>query len=149
MIHFEPTASLLCLCLLIIGVLIIVNLLFAPKNSDLEKLSPYECGFAPVHAQTRTPFTVQYYLVALLFLAFDLEIIVLFPLGGGPGGAGGGSSWLSDYNYWVVTLFYSVLSLGFVYELGKGVIEYTKSSRLTKVGAANLMSTQQEEQRKK
>jgi NADH:ubiquinone oxidoreductase subunit 3 (subunit A) len=61
-------------------VLIILNLLFAVHRPDTEKVSPYECGFNPIYGQVRAPFTIQYYLVGILFLVFDIEIAILYPL---------------------------------------------------------------------
>lgn len=106
------------LSIAIILVLLLINLLISPSNPDIEKISPYECGYAPFHGQTRAPFTVQYYLVGLLFLAFDLEIIMLLPLGAEVAS-------LSVYNYYIITVFYAVLTIGFVFELGKGALEFT------------------------
>ena len=106
------------LTLIVIIALLLINILISSSTPDNEKLSPYECGYAPFHGQTRVPFTVQYYLVALLFLAFDLELIILLPLGAEV-------SSISLYNYYIVTVFYTVLSVGFIYELGKGVLEFT------------------------
>jgi len=61
-------------------ILLRVNLIFRVHRPDIEKVSPYECGFLPILVQTRNPFQVQYYLVGILFLIFDLEIAVLYPL---------------------------------------------------------------------
>lgn len=110
--------SFIALSIVIIFALLAINVLISPSNPDIEKLSPYECGYAPFHGQTRAPFTIQYYLVGLLFLAFDLEIIMLLPLGAEV-------SSLSIYNFYIITLFYSVLTVGFVFELGKGALEFT------------------------
>ena len=64
------------LALLLLG----LNFLFATVKEDSEKLSPYECGFAPIYGQTRTPFSIHFYVVAILFLVFDLEILLLYPI---------------------------------------------------------------------
>ena len=61
-------------------ILLVLNLLFSVHKPDSEKLTSYECGFSPIHGQTRTPFSVQFYLVAILFLVFDLELLVLYPI---------------------------------------------------------------------
>lgn len=65
----------------LVGILLGLNVLLAVHRPDSEKCSSYECGFTPIHNQARAPFAVQYYLVGLLFIIFDLEIAVLFPLG--------------------------------------------------------------------
>jgi len=64
----------------LVGVLLALNLLFAVHRPDAEKLSAYECGFSPLTAQTRNPFSISFYLVALLFLIFDLEIALVYPV---------------------------------------------------------------------
>ena len=61
-------------------ILLAANLLFSVHRPDSEKLTSYECGFSPIHGQTRTPFSIQFYLVAILFLVFDLELLVLYPI---------------------------------------------------------------------
>ncbi len=97
-------------------ILLTLNLLFSVHKPDSEKLTSYECGFSPIHNQTRTPFSVQFYLVAILFLVFDLELLVLYPIT------------VSLYEvgalgFWVVLIFFSVLTVGFVYELGSGALK--------------------------
>jgi NADH:ubiquinone oxidoreductase subunit 3 (subunit A) len=69
-LFFVPIVALLLICL---------NLLFAVHRPDTEKVSAYECGFNPIYGQVRTPFTIQYYLVGILFLVFDIEIAILYP----------------------------------------------------------------------
>lgn len=102
----------------LIAVLLVANLLLAVHIPDNEKLSPYECGYAPVYGQTRSPFTIQYYLVGLLFLIFDLEVSLLYPLGAC-------LTELSLYGFIVATIFYVVLTLGFVVEIASGALHFT------------------------
>lgn len=64
----------------LVAILLGLNLLLAPHKPDFEKTSPYECGMPVVGVQTRNPFSVSYYLVAVLFLIFDLEIALVFPV---------------------------------------------------------------------
>src|SRR6266550_3460081 len=59
-------------------VLLALNVLLAPHRPDEAKVSAYECGFSPVYGQTRSTFHIHFYLVGMLFLIFDLEIILLF-----------------------------------------------------------------------
>ncbi len=61
-------------------ILLLVNVLLAVHRPDTEKVTPYECGFNPIYGQVRAPFAIQYYLVGILFLIFDLEIAVFYPL---------------------------------------------------------------------
>jgi len=65
----------------LVAILLSLNVLLAVHRPDSEKITAYECGFAPIAGQVRAPFAIQYYLVGILFLIFDLEIAVLFPLG--------------------------------------------------------------------
>jgi len=59
-------------------ILLALNLFFAVHRPDSEKITSYECGFDPI-SQTRAPFSIQFYIVAILFLIFDLEIVLLYP----------------------------------------------------------------------
>ncbi|TIA68305.1 hypothetical protein E3P92_03964 [Wallemia ichthyophaga] len=102
----------------LIGVLLLLNLLLAVHKPDAEKVTPYECGFSPVEGQTRTPFTIQYYLVGILFLVFDLEILLFFPLSVS-------LYQVSSYGFTIAVLFFSVLTIGFIYELSRNVLHFT------------------------
>ena len=102
----------------LVAILLLANVLLAPNRPDAEKVSSYECGYAPLLGQTRAPFSIQYYLVGILFLLFDLEILLLYPI----------AVSLSDVTvmgYWVAMMFASVLTLGFVYEWAKGSLFFT------------------------
>ena len=81
-----------------------------------EKLSSYECGFNPFNDCLRK-FDVQFYLVAILFIIFDLEISFLFPWSIN-------LSTFSFFGFWVVSLFLFILTLGFIYEWKKGVLDW-------------------------
>lgn len=61
-------------------ILLALNLIFAIHRPDSEKVTSYECGFSPIHGQTRSPFSVQFYIVGILFLVFDLELVLLYPI---------------------------------------------------------------------
>ena len=65
---------------ILVGILLALNVLLAVHRPDTEKVTPYECGFNPVYGQVRAPFSIAYYLVGIIFLIFDLEIAVLFPV---------------------------------------------------------------------
>lgn len=97
-------------------ILLALNLIFSVHKPDSEKLTSYECGFSPIHNQTRTPFSVQFYLVAILFLVFDLELLVLYPITVSLYEVG-------TLGFWVVLIFFSVLTVGFIYELGSGSLK--------------------------
>jgi NADH-quinone oxidoreductase subunit A len=100
-----------------IGVLLLVlGYLFAPRRPDAEKLSPYECGFEAFE-DTRMKFDVRYYLVAILFIVFDLEIAFLFPW----------ATVINDiglFGFISMMVFLGILVVGFVYEWMKGALEW-------------------------
>ena len=102
-----------------IGVVpVMVGMIVAPHRPDPEKNAPYECGF-DAFENARIQFDVRYYLVAILFILFDLEIAFLLP-------------WaimlkdnaIGDLGFWSVMLFLLVLVVGFVYEWKKGALEW-------------------------
>lgn len=99
-------------------ILLSANALLAVIRPYAEKVSTYECGYDTLRGQTRAPFTISYYLVAVLFLAFDLEIIILYPYTTI-------SSLVGIYGFWTVVVFFSVLTLGFVVEIASGVLYFT------------------------
>ena len=95
---------------------IILNFLFSPKNPDPEKLSAYECGFE-AFGDSRMEFDVRFYLVAILFIIFDLEIAFLFPWAISLGNLG-------TLGFWSMMIFLFVLTIGFVYEWKKGALDW-------------------------
>ena len=95
---------------------ILANFLAAPSNPDPEKLSAYECGFEAFD-DSRMEFDVRFYLVAILFIIFDLEIAFLFPWAISLGNIGA-------LGYWSMMIFLSVLTIGFIYEWKKGALEW-------------------------
>ena len=86
------------------------------RNYDIEKISAYECGFEPFE-DTRSTFDVRFYLVAILFIIFDLEITFLFP-------------WslifisLGSFGFWSMMYFLIILTIGFIYEWQKGALDW-------------------------
>ena len=95
---------------------IILNFLFSPKNPDPEKLSAYECGFE-AFGDSRMEFDVRFYLVAILFIIFDLEIAFLFPWAISLGNIG-----LLGFSSMMIFLF--ILTIGFIYEWKKGALDW-------------------------
>jgi len=95
---------------------IVLNFLFSPKNPDPEKLSTYECGFEPF-SDSRIEFDVRFYLVAILFIIFDLEIVFLFPWAISLGSIG-------QLGFWSMMIFLFVLTIGFIYEWKKGALDW-------------------------
>lgn len=103
----------LALSLLLVG----VSFLFATKKSDPEKISAYECGFDPFD-DARSRFDIQFYLVAILFIIFDLEVTFLFP-------------WALSLNqvgffgFSTMMVFLLILTIGFIYEWRKGALDWS------------------------
>ena len=93
-----------------------INYLASPKKPDPEKLSAYECGFEAFE-DSRLQFDVRFYLVAILFIIFDLEIAFLFPWAISLGSIG-------LTGYWSMMIFLFVLTIGFIYEWKKGALEW-------------------------
>ena len=96
--------------------LLIVPFMVAYKAPDPVKLSAYECGFNAFD-DARMKFDVRFYLVAILFIIFDLEVSFLFPWAVAFGDLG-------LYGYWSVIVFLGVLTVGFIYEWRKGALEW-------------------------
>jgi len=95
---------------------IVLNFFFSPKNPDPEKLSAYECGFE-AFSDSRMEFDVRFYLVAILFIIFDLEIAFLFPWAVSLGNIG-------SLGFWSMMIFLFILLVGFVYEWKKGALDW-------------------------
>ena len=95
---------------------IVVNFIFSPKKPDPEKLSAYECGFEPFE-DSRMEFDVRFYLVAILFIIFDLEIAFLFPWAISLGKIG-------LLGFFSMMIFLFILTIGFIYEWKKGALDW-------------------------
>ncbi len=114
--NYFPILVFLVIGFLLGGIMIGLGLVLAPRRPDKEKLSAYECGFEPFE-DTRMKFDVRYYLVAILFIIFDLEIAFLFP-------------WavvleeIGLFGYLAMVLFLGILVIGFIYEWKKGALEW-------------------------
>ena len=113
--YFSIIIFLVIALLLSIG-FIVLNFVLSPKNPDPEKLSPYECGFEPF-TDSRMEFDVRFYLVAILFIIFDLEIAFLFPWAISLGTIG-------LYGYLSMLVFLFILTIGFIYEWKKGALDW-------------------------
>lgn len=100
--------------LLISGLLLVISLIFSKSEKYLEKISAYECGFEPFD-DARQKFNVSFYIVAILFLIFDIEIIYLLP-------------WVITMSYCgiqafiFIVIFLFLLAIGFLYEVFKGAL---------------------------
>jgi NADH-quinone oxidoreductase subunit A len=102
---------------LVIGLaLLIAPFIVAYQQPDPEKLSAYECGFNAFD-DARMKFDVRFYLVAILFIIFDLEVSFLFPWAVAFGKLG-------PFGFWSMMVFLAVLTIGFIYEWKKGALEW-------------------------
>lgn len=96
--------------------ILLLSYLRAPLKPDPEKLSPYECGF-DAFSDARIKFDVRFYLIAILFIIFDLEVAFLFP-------------WaislreIGMTGFWAMMIFLGILTVGFIYEWKKGALEW-------------------------
>ena len=95
---------------------ILLNFVLSPSRPDPEKLSPYECGFEPFN-DSRMEFDVRFYLVAILFIIFDLEIAFLFPWAISLGKIG-------IFGFVSMMIFLAILTIGFIYEWKKGALDW-------------------------
>jgi NADH-ubiquinone oxidoreductase chain 3 len=101
---------------ILVVVLLLVNLLFSPHNPYQEKDSAFECGFHSFLGQNRTQFSISFFIFALLFLLFDLEILLVYPYIV--------SAYINGiYGLVIMLLFFIVLTLGFAFELGKNALK--------------------------
>jgi NADH-quinone oxidoreductase subunit A len=98
------------------AMMIVASLIAGFRKPDAEKLSAYECGF-DAFDDTRSKFDVRFYLVAILFIIFDLEIAFLFPWAVSLGNIG-------LFGFWSMVIFLGVLTVGFVYEWKKGALDW-------------------------
>ena len=93
-----------------------INLIFAPHNPYQEKYSIFECGFHSFLGQNRSQFSISFFLFALVFLIFDLEITLVFPFAV--------SGYTNNvYGFIIALLFIAIVTIGFVFELGKNALK--------------------------
>ena len=97
-------------------VIVAASYILARQRPDSEKVSAYECGFEAFD-DARSRFDVRFYLVAILFIIFDLEVAFLFPWAVALGDIG-------VFGFWSMMIFLGILTIGFVYEWKKGALEW-------------------------
>lgn len=96
--------------------MLLVNLILSPHNAYQEKDSAFECGFHSFLGQNRTQFSISFFIFALLFLLFDLEILLVYPYVV--------SAYTNGiYGLLIMLVFFLVLTLGFAFELGKNALK--------------------------
>jgi NADH-quinone oxidoreductase subunit A len=116
LLDYLPLVVFIAVALGLALVLLVAPFLIAYKQPDPEKLSAYECGFNAFD-DARMKFDVRFYLVAILFIIFDLEVSFLFPWAVAFGDLG-------LYGFWSMMVFLGVLTVGFIYEWRKGALEW-------------------------
>ena len=114
--HYFPILVFIGIGVAIGVIALTLGWMLGPRRPDKAKLSPYECGFEPFE-DARLPFDVRFYLVAILFVIFDLETAFLFP-------------WavvlrrIGWSGFWAMMIFLAILIVGFVYEWKRGALEW-------------------------
>ena len=114
--EYLPILLFLGLAIALSVIMVVASLVVGRQKPDTEKLSAYECGFEAFE-DARRKFDVRFYLVAILFIIFDLEVAFLFPWAVTFGELG----W---FGFWSMMAFLGVLTVGFVYEWKKGALEW-------------------------
>lgn len=114
--EYLPILIFIGVAIILCGAFIGLAYLFAEQRPDPEKLSAYECGFEAFE-DSRGQFDVRFYLVAILFIIFDLEVAFLFPWAITLGDLG-------LFGFWSMVIFLGILTVGFIYEWKKGALEW-------------------------
>lgn len=133
--QYLPLAALLILVVLFGAISLVASRLLAPRRPSTAKSAPYECGIVP----SREPperFPVSFYVVAMLFVMFDIEIIFVYPYAVEQGALGA-------YGFWAIVLFSVVFFLTFVYEVARGGLEWGPLHRYRSLAAdASMVSAE-------
>ncbi|MBN07379.1 MAG: NADH-quinone oxidoreductase subunit A [Rhodospirillaceae bacterium] len=116
LLQYLPILIFLGIAIGLASIIILASLIIARQKPDSEKLSAYECGFEPFE-DARIKFDVRFYLVAILFIIFDLEVAFLFPWAVSLGDIG-------VFGFWSMVVFLGILTIGFVYEWRRGALEW-------------------------
>jgi len=114
--NYLPILIFLGIAVAIAGIAVTASVIIVPQKPDVEKTSAYECGFE-AFTDARHKFDVRFYLVAILFIIFDLEVAFLFPWAISLGQTG-------VYGFWSMMIFLAILTIGFIYEWRKGALEW-------------------------
>ena len=114
--EYLPIAVFLGIAAGLACLMVLASLIISKQKPDAEKNSAYECGFE-AFGDARSKFDVRFYLVAILFIIFDLEVAFLFPWAVTLGDIG-------IYGFWSMVVFLGVLTIGFIYEWRKGALDW-------------------------
>jgi NADH-quinone oxidoreductase subunit A len=133
--QYLPIVAMFLLAFLFAAISLLASKLLAPKRPTVAKEAPYECGIVP----SREPperFPVSFYLVAMLFIMFDIEIVFLYPYAVA-------HEELGSFGFWAIIFFSVVFFMSFVYEVGKGGLDWgpmQRARRLSSVASAERTS---------
>ncbi len=116
LLEYLPILIFLGIAIGLAGLIVVLPYVVAPQRPDSEKVSAYECGFEAFD-DARSKFDVRFYLVAILFIIFDLEVAFLFPWAVSLGETG-------VFGFWSMFIFLAILTIGFIYEWKKGALEW-------------------------
>ncbi|MBN8521294.1 MAG: NADH-quinone oxidoreductase subunit A [Alphaproteobacteria bacterium] len=116
LLEYLPILIFIAIGVVVSGAAVALSLIVGKQNPDPDKLSAYECGF-DAFDDARHKFDVRFYLVAILFIIFDLEIAFLFPWAVTLGDIG-------MFGFWSMVTFLGVLTVGFIYEWKKGALDW-------------------------
>ena len=116
LLNYLPIVVFLGIALGLASVMVLASMIIGRSKPDTEKLSAYECGFEAFD-DARRKFDVRFYLVAILFIIFDLEVAFLFPWAVSLGTIG-------VFGFWSMVVFLTVLTVGLVYEWNKGALDW-------------------------
>ncbi len=116
LMEYLPILVFLAIAIVLALAVVVAALVVGQQKPDPEKLSAYECGFEAFE-DTRGRFDVRFYLVAILFIIFDLEVAFLFPWAVALGDIG-------VFGFWSMMIFLGILTVGFIYEWKKGALEW-------------------------
>ena len=114
--EYLPILIFLCIAVGMAIAMVLASFVISTQRPDSEKVSAYECGFEAFD-DTRGQFDVRFYLVAILFIIFDLEVAFLFPWAITLGKIG-------IFGFWSMMIFLLILTIGFIYEWKKGALEW-------------------------
>lgn len=116
LLNYLPILIFIVIAAVMSAAMVFMSLLVAKQKPDADKLSAYECGF-DAFDDARHKFDVRFYLVAILFIIFDLEVAFLFPWAISLGDIG-------MFGFWSMVVFLGVLTVGFIYEWKKGALDW-------------------------
>jgi len=114
--NYLPVLIFIVIALGLATVIVAASYIVNRQNPDPEKVAPFECGFDPFD-DARGKFEVRFYLVAILFIIFDMEVAFLFPWAVSLESIG-------PFGFWSMMIFLGLLTVGFVYEWKKGALEW-------------------------